>query len=399
MRSYLPPAHGRELCGKPVQLRIFESEEVTRIDGGTDVRDPGIATLDIATRAIAAGAPVAIGVSGGKDSSAVAIRTLEYLDEVGHAGRRLLIHSDLGRVEWRQSLPTCERLADRLGIELIVVRRQHGDLLDRFRERWESNVRRYGELYCVKLILPWPTARMRYCTSELKTAVICRELVRRFPGTTILSVSGIRREESSVRAKAPSAAIQPRLTSLRRQTSGLDWHPIIHWRKPEVLEFLQREAFDLHEAYGRYGSSRVSCALCFLSSQSDLAAATMCASNAGIYQDLVRLEVESTFAFQSTHWLADVAPHLLPAELQVAVADAKQRARMRVAAEAKIPPSLLYVSGWPTRRPSETEAQLLAEVRRAVAGAVGIQVGFTTADEILSRYEELLGAKRGRNRD
>jgi 3'-phosphoadenosine 5'-phosphosulfate sulfotransferase (PAPS reductase)/FAD synthetase len=398
MRSYLPPAHSRELCGKPVQLRIFESEQSTHIDGGTDVRDPGIAAIDVTKGAIAAGAPVAIGVSGGKDSSAVAIRTLEYLDEVGHTGRRLLIHSDLGRVEWRQSLPTCERLADRLGIELIVVRRQQGDLLDRFRERWESNVRRYAELSCVKLILPWPTARMRYCTSELKTAVICRELVRRFPGTTILSVSGIRREESSIRARASIAAIQPKLISARRQTSGLDWHPIIHWRKPEVLRFLQRKAFELHEAYTRYGSSRVSCALCFLSSQSDLAAATMCASNAGIYRDLVRLEVESTFAFQSTHWLADVAPHLLSAELRAEIADAKRRARLREAAEARIPPSLLYASGWPTRMPDAGEAVLLSEIRQAVAGVVGIEVGFTTADAILSRYEELLAARRRKER-
>jgi hypothetical protein len=34
---------------------------------------------------------------------------------------------------------------------------------------------------------------------------------------------------------------------VRRQTSGLDWHPIIHWRKSEVLEFLQRRGLELHE--------------------------------------------------------------------------------------------------------------------------------------------------------
>lgn len=398
MRSYSPPAHGRELCGEPLQLTIFETEQSSCIDAVADVRDPGIATTDLATTTISAGAAVAVGVSGGKDSSAVAIRTLEYLDEVGHRGPRLLIHSDLGRVEWRQSLPMCEKLAERLAVELVIVRRQQGDLLDRFRERWKNNVRRYADLSCVKLILPWPTAAMRYCTSELKTSVICRELVRRFPGNRIISVSGIRREESSIRAKAPIAAIQPKLSSVGRRTSGLDWHPIIHWRRSEVLGFLRRRGFELHEAYTRYGSSRVSCALCFLSSQSDLAAATMCASNAGIYQDLVRLEVESTFAFQSTHWLADVAPHLLPAELQVAVADAKQRARMRVTAEAKIPPGLLYVSGWPTRMPNAGEAVLLAEIRQAVAGAVGMEVGFTTPDAILSRYEELLAARRRKER-
>jgi 3'-phosphoadenosine 5'-phosphosulfate sulfotransferase (PAPS reductase)/FAD synthetase len=157
------------------------------------------------TSVLEAGAAVAIGVSGGKDSAATALATIDYLEDLGHRGPRVLIHSDLGRVEWRQSLPACHRLADRLGLELIVVRRETGDLLDRWRSRWESNVRRYAELSCVKLILPWSTAAMRFCTSELKTSIICRALVQRFAGQTILSAIGIRRQESPNRAKAPVA--------------------------------------------------------------------------------------------------------------------------------------------------------------------------------------------------
>ena len=123
------------------------------------------------TSALDAGAAVAIGVSGGKDSAVTALATIDYLEDLGHRGPRVLIHSDLGRVEWRQSLPACHRLADRLGLELIVVRRETGDLLDRWRSRWENNVRRYAELSCVKLILPWSTASMKFCTSELKTSI------------------------------------------------------------------------------------------------------------------------------------------------------------------------------------------------------------------------------------
>lgn len=67
-------------------------------------------------------AAIAIGVSGGKDSCACAIAVSNYLDEFGHRGPRVLIHADLGRIEWTQSLPVCERLAARLGLELIVVR-------------------------------------------------------------------------------------------------------------------------------------------------------------------------------------------------------------------------------------------------------------------------------------
>ena len=47
--------------------------------------------------AITAQAPVFIGVSGGRDSQALAYRVCEYLDEAGHGGARLLIHADLGQ--------------------------------------------------------------------------------------------------------------------------------------------------------------------------------------------------------------------------------------------------------------------------------------------------------------
>ncbi len=75
---------------------------------------------------IRANAAVVVGVSGGKDSQAAALATMSYLDKRGHAGPRLLIHADLGIVEWRESLPTCEALSKHLGVELVVVRRQAG---------------------------------------------------------------------------------------------------------------------------------------------------------------------------------------------------------------------------------------------------------------------------------
>jgi hypothetical protein len=47
--------------------------------------------------AVRGGAVVAVGVSGGKDSAATALVTFDYyLDEVGHRGLGMLIHSDLG---------------------------------------------------------------------------------------------------------------------------------------------------------------------------------------------------------------------------------------------------------------------------------------------------------------
>ena len=51
--------------------------------------------------ALLSGAAVAIGVSGGKDSRACAIAVNEHLDRITHRGPQILIHADLGRVEWR----------------------------------------------------------------------------------------------------------------------------------------------------------------------------------------------------------------------------------------------------------------------------------------------------------
>ncbi len=354
--------------------------------------DRGVVTNNDIGRLVSAGAPVAIGVSGGKDSCAAAIATVEYLNLLGHTGPRVLIHSDLGRVEWKESLPTCERLAASLGLELVVVRRAAGDMMDRWLTRWSNNVARYADLSCVKLILPWSTPSMRFCTSELKTAIICRDLVRRFPGQTIISASGIRAQESSKRKLAPIAKPQAKLSSTTHKTTGVDWHPILEWSLTDVMEFLRVRGCDLHEAYTKYGMSRVSCAFCIMSNAADLVASASCPDNHDIYREMVDLEIASTFAFQGG-WLGDVAPHLLTDAQRDALVVAKASASIREREEARIPDHLLYTKGWPTCMPTRAEAMMLAEVRIIVAASVGLTVSCTTPDDILARYEELMLAK------
>jgi len=100
-------------------------------------------------------------------------------------------------------------------------------------------------------------------------------------------------------------------------------------------------------------------------------------------------------SFQATRWLADVAPHWLTGELRDAVIVAKAGAQRREAAEAKIPQHLLYTDGWPRTVPTIPEASLLCDVRREVASAVGIEVGYTTPLEVIRRYEELLSNGAG----
>lgn len=345
---------------------------------------------------LAGGAAVAFGVSGGKDSIAGAIATWAHLDAIGHTGPRVLIHSDLGRVEWKDSLPTCERLAALLGAELVVVRREAGDMMDRWLTRWRNNVARYESLSCVKLILPWSTPGMRFCTSELKTAIICRELVRRFPGRAIVSCSGIRRSESSQRSKAPIAKVNAKLTSRKHATHGVDWHPIADWLEADVFARMAASSFAPHEAYD-LGMTRVSCAFCIMSSAGDLVTSASCEQNRAIYLEMVDLEIASTFAFQGAKWLGDVAPHLLGDERREALARAKAAAAVRQAAEARIPAHLLYVKGWPTCVPTLAEAELLCDVRRTVVAAVGLTCATClTPAELVARYTELVAQREAR---
>jgi 3'-phosphoadenosine 5'-phosphosulfate sulfotransferase (PAPS reductase)/FAD synthetase len=352
---------------------------------------PTVAATPEVDALLSSDAVVAVGVSGGKDSVAVALAVARHLDDIGHTGPRVLIHSDLGRVEWKESLPACERLAARLGWELIVVRRNAGDMLARWEGRWKANLRRYAELECVKLILPWSTPSMRFCTSELKTAVITSALRQRFPGLDILNVTGIRRQESDNRAKMPVAAPMTALT--RKNATGYSWNAIIEWTIEEVLQEISDAGLALHEAYTVYGASRVSCAFCIMSTAADLLAASTCDDNRALYVSMVELEAASGFGFQGSRWLADVAPHLLSADLLASVKRAKEGARLRVEAEKLLPKHLHYTKGWPTGLPTTDEAELIARVRRDVAAAVGIEVKFTTGAEVLARYADLLAKK------
>jgi len=360
-----------------------------RLDRGCAV-DGGISQI------LAADPVVAIGVSGGKDSCALALATVAYLDAIGHKGPRVLIHSDLGRVEWADSLPTCERLAAATGLELITVKRAAGDMMDRWLVRWRNNIRRYQTLQCVKVILPWSTPSMRFCTSELKTDVICRALVKRFPGRVIVSAAGVRRDESKARENTPVFEGQGKLKNRKHATTGVDWNPLIHWSTRDVLAFLAGRGFDLHEAYTTYGSSRVSCVFCIMGSGDDLRAAASCADNADVYREMVDLEIASSFAFQGSRWLGDVAPHLLTEEQRVGLVAAKARAAARVALEKRVPKHLLYTSGWPTVMPTDEEAEMIASLRHEVAEVLGIVVEYPTGEAVSARYAELMARNEAR---
>jgi len=352
---------------------------------------------------IAADAPVAVGVSGGKDSCAAAIATVEHLRAVGHEGPVVLVHADLGdpdpalNVEWDDSLPTCERLAAFLKVPLVVTKRAAGGMMKRWQKRWQNNVKRYAELSCVKIILPWSTPSMRFCTSELKSAPIASKLVKLFPGQRIISACGIRREEGkgrkeSARTNAPTSKENKRLTNKRASTSGVDWNPIAAWSTSDVFAICAARSFQMHEGYAR-GMSRISCRFCIMQDTSDQRVSASVAANAPVLRTIVGLEIKSTFAFQGSGWLGDVAPELLDDATRAAIVAAKDRAAKRVQIEKRIPKHLLYTKGWPTVMPTQEEAELLCAVRREVAALLGIKVSCTEPAKLIARYAELMAKK------
>jgi 3'-phosphoadenosine 5'-phosphosulfate sulfotransferase (PAPS reductase)/FAD synthetase len=360
--------------------------------------DRGVELDDTITGLLANNAPVAVGVSGGKDSCAAAIAVVDHLRATGHNGKVILVHSDLGDkdpaldVEWADSLPTCERLAAFLGVELLVVRRPAGGMVKRWLSRWKANVERYRTLSCVKVILPWSTPAMRFCTSELKSAPIASGLVKRFPGHRIVSACGVRRAESRSRADAVTSKVNDRLENRKANTTGVDWNPIAAWSESDVYAFCAARGFEMHEGYTKYKMKRISCRLCIMQDEEDQRVSASVPAHQPVLRTLVQLEVTSTFGFQGSRWLADVAM----SQDSAAVAGAKARAELRVRAEAAIPDHLLYERGWPKVMPTQAEAEMLAGVRKEVAQIMGFEVEYTEPQAIIDRYAFLMAENERR---
>lgn len=312
------------------------------------------------TRTLEAGAVLAVSLSGGKDSDAM----LKYLVNL-HAvhrwsGELFAITADLGRIEWLGTLEHIQALCDELNVPLVVVKRQKGGMI----ERWEQRRRSLLTLQQVQADTKmnaleqtekegskpfWSSASARYCTKELKTAVIDRYL-RKFKA--VVCAVGIRAQESASRAKKPHVQVRndiaaaalkadkgldayqhqdwadtAAMRSLVEGTKGrlaLTWNPILNWsvdevwrqlgtstaelarrrtlfRKGELLSALQN--WPAHWAYVS-GNSRLSCSMCVLASAADIHNGAQ--HNPRTWLELALMETSSGWSFQQNKWLADL---------------------------------------------------------------------------------------------
>ena len=344
----------------------------------------GLAITPEVEALLARNAPVAVGVSGGKDSHAVAWEMSKLLKD--YKGPKVLVHSDLGSVEWADSLPACQRIADRIGWELITTRRNAGGMMERWESRWQSSIRRYLELSTVALVLPWSTPAMRFCTSELKVAPITSALKKRFGKTPIINVTGVRAEESSARAKQPVSSPEAKLPK-----GSINWRPIHPFTLQQVWDSIAESGVAAHEAYHIFKSSRVSCRFCFLASEADLMASLSDPAGHSVYLRMCELELTSGFSFQGK-WLSRLGLHLIENGTE-RLANAMKLATDRREAEAWIPKHLSFTKGWPNSIPTRAECESLAAMRRTVCQLYGWESPYLTPETVMARYEELYALK------
>jgi 3'-phosphoadenosine 5'-phosphosulfate sulfotransferase (PAPS reductase)/FAD synthetase len=208
--------------------------------------------------ALRAGAALAISISGGKDGQAMLRTLVPWHRAQGYSGAIYAIHADLGRVEWPETPEQVERQAHDAGVDLVVVRREQGDLLARWQERMEA-LAGTGKPF-------WSSAANRYCTSDLKRGPINKRLRQH---QLIVSAEGIRAEESPARAKKPIVSVRGEITSAKlidlspedaltyrsfKQRLALTWYPIHDWNIDAVWAACGTSAADLAARQARYAA-------------------------------------------------------------------------------------------------------------------------------------------------
>lgn len=261
--------------------------------------------------------------SGGKDSDCMLRLLVELHRRQAWSSRLLAIHSDLGKMEWHESLPHCRSVCEELGVELEVVTREGLDLLDAIEARRQKRPD----------APPFPSSAARYCTAGWKRDVINRWIRHNIgPGEACVSAMGLRADESRARAKKPVWQIRAGANSEQKHRTVLEWNPILQlslsdvwevigytpdeladwqtrvatWRAeglqgPLLTQAIVEAGFRAHPAYAM-GNERVSCAMCVLASASDLANGAE--ARPDTFKKLREIEARSGFNFQQKKPLA-----------------------------------------------------------------------------------------------
>ena len=202
---------------------------------------------------------IVVNSSAGKDSVVTLDKVVKRVERAGgDLGRVIVVHADLGRVEWQGTKELAARQAARYGLRFETVTRPQGDLIDQVKDRGM-----------------WPSSSARYCTSDHKRDQVRKVIVELGreakragkSSITVLNCSGIRAAESSNRAKLADVSINKRYSTKSRDV--VDWLPIFDMSDAEVWSHIDEHDLEMHKAY-KAGMSRLSCCFCIMASKRDL---------------------------------------------------------------------------------------------------------------------------------
>ena len=201
---------------------------------------------------IARGALFVVNHSGGKDSQAMYL----MLRDLVPADQLVIVHADLGRVEWAGAL---EHIRATTNGEPLHVCRARRDLLQMVEERGM-----------------FPSPEQRQCTSDLKRGPITKVIrhltyERKAAGhpawNLVVNCQGLRAEESTKRKK-----MVPFKLDKANSKAGREWY---EWLAVHAL--LEQEVFAKIAAAGqqphvvyRMGMRRFSCVFCIYAKDEDL---------------------------------------------------------------------------------------------------------------------------------
>jgi 3'-phosphoadenosine 5'-phosphosulfate sulfotransferase (PAPS reductase)/FAD synthetase len=239
--------------------------------------------------------------SGGKDSQAMLDLVCQRAEAEGVLARVVVVHADLGRVEWQGTREIAQRQAECYKVgKFITVTRQAGDLLNQIEKRGK-----------------FPDAARRFCTSDHKRAQVHRvftHLVKVFRApleyaTTkirpcrILNCLGMRAEESPRRSKM--LPLEPDTAASNGKREVTRWLPLHDWKESQVWERLHscRSKEHIHYAYA-LGMPRVSCCFCIFAPREALIIAGR--HNPELLAEYVRVEKKIGHKFRQNLTMAQV---------------------------------------------------------------------------------------------
>lgn len=228
---------------------------------------------------------IVVNSSAGKDSQAM----LDYVADAASAirHRMVVVHADLGRMEWPGVKELAAEQAAHYGVRFEVVTRQSGDIL--------HHARRRGR---------WPDSSRRWCTSDHKrtpvgslfTSLVAETISSnqgRRRHVRILNCLGMRAEESTGRAKLVPFERDNRYSSSRRTVDR--WLPIHSWTADQVWQRIRESGVRHHPAYD-LGMPRLSCCFCIFAPRSALMLAGK--HNRQLLDEYVAVERETGHQFK-----------------------------------------------------------------------------------------------------